>query len=80
MIRAAILRLPILFILYDIFIYFGMEMAQPLPPIRTILVQWLIALVVNDTLFYWTHRLMHHRWFYKLIHKKHHEFKVRSNG
>jgi hypothetical protein len=26
----------------------------------------------NDTFNYWTYRALHHRWFYKSIHKKHH--------
>lgn len=32
-----------------------------------------IALVVHDTWFYWTHRLMHHRRLFKLFHRVHHE-------
>lgn len=32
-----------------------------------------IAIVVHDTWFYWTHRLMHHRWLFKLFHRVHHE-------
>ncbi|MBV6499248.1 MAG: hypothetical protein CJBNEKGG_01700 [Prosthecobacter sp.] len=33
----------------------------------------LIAIVVHDTWFYWTHRLMHHRRLFRLFHKVHHE-------
>jgi len=32
-----------------------------------------IAIVVHDTWFYWTHRLMHHRPLFKLFHRVHHE-------
>jgi len=31
-------------------------------------------MIVEDTSFYWLHRLFHTPRFYKLIHKKHHEF------
>jgi|UniRef100_UPI00378372EA lathosterol oxidase len=32
-----------------------------------------IAIVVHDTWFYWTHRLMHHRRLFRLFHRVHHE-------
>ena len=32
-----------------------------------------IAIVVHDTWFYWTHRLMHHPRLFKLFHRVHHE-------
>lgn len=32
-----------------------------------------IAIIVHDTWFYWTHRLMHHRRLFRLFHKVHHE-------
>lgn len=31
-----------------------------------------VALVIHDTYFYWTHRLMHHRRLYRLFHRTHH--------
>jgi len=34
-----------------------------------------IFILVEDFLFYWSHRLLHHPKIYKHIHKKHHEFK-----
>lgn len=32
-----------------------------------------VAILVHDTWFYWTHRLMHHRRLFKLFHRVHHE-------
>ncbi|TXE09303.1 sterol desaturase family protein [Gelidibacter salicanalis] len=34
----------------------------------------LLMIVMHDTYFYWTHRLMHHRAFFKYVHKTHHSF------
>lgn len=31
-----------------------------------------VMVVVHDTYFYWTHRLMHHRWLYRTFHHTHH--------
>lgn len=34
----------------------------------------IIMVVLHDTYFYWTHRLLHHRLFFKNVHKTHHSF------
>ena len=31
-----------------------------------------VMIVVHDTYFYWTHRMMHHRWLYRTFHHTHH--------
>jgi sterol desaturase/sphingolipid hydroxylase (fatty acid hydroxylase superfamily) len=77
-IRSALVRIPFLFVLFDVFKFFKMEVYASIPPWPTVIRHWVIALAVNDTLFYWTHRLMHHRRLYKYSHKKHHEFRVRK--
>lgn len=33
---------------------------------------YVVVFFLHDTYFYWTHRLMHHRYFYKFFHKTHH--------
>ncbi len=33
-----------------------------------------IMIILHDTYFYWTHRLIHHRLFFKYVHKVHHTF------
>lgn len=35
-------------------------------------VSFLLAMVLHDTYFYWTHRLMHSRWLYRSFHSGHH--------
>lgn len=32
-----------------------------------------VAIIVHDTWFYWTHRMMHHRKLFRWFHKVHHE-------
>lgn len=36
------------------------------------LLSYVIVFFIHDTYFYWTHRLMHHKWFYNSFHKVHH--------
>ena len=31
-----------------------------------------VMIVMHDAYFYWTHRAMHHRWFYRWVHHTHH--------
>lgn len=33
----------------------------------------MITIVFHDFYFYWTHRLMHHKWLFKYVHRVHHE-------
>lgn len=61
---------------YPIFQSFGMSMTAPLPPIQIILRDFIVFIAVNDTMFYWAHRMLHHASIYKYIHKQHHEFKT----
>lgn len=49
--------------------------ADALPPL---LLQVLFAMFVNDTLYYWTHRLFHLPGLYALFHKRHHAFTAPS--
>lgn len=45
-----------------------------IPDVGTILLQISICIVLEDFLFYWSHRILHIPFFYKHIHKKHHQF------
>jgi len=74
----AFLVAPLLnyFIFYPLMkIYAKDDIFGPLPPWNELLLKLLIVALIEDTMFYWSHRLLHHRWVYKYIHKQHHEFK-----
>ena len=47
-----------------------------LPPLTETLVQIIIFVIIEDFVSYFTHRILHLPWFYRHVHKKHHEFKV----
>jgi sterol desaturase/sphingolipid hydroxylase (fatty acid hydroxylase superfamily) len=60
-------------------VYFGtVEMqtdVMKFPSSLELISQITFCMIVEDTVFYWTHRLMHTSYLYKNIHKKHHEYK-----
>ncbi len=68
------LLLPLQLCAQPIFIYFGILSDQLWPDPLTGLWQFLFFNFMEDTLFYWVHRLMHFPWFFKHIHEKHHRF------
>jgi sterol desaturase/sphingolipid hydroxylase (fatty acid hydroxylase superfamily) len=61
---------------FDLFKHFGMTVFGPIPGMHIIIRDFVCAVAVNDTLFYWAHRMLHHKSIYKYIHKQHHMFKV----
>jgi sterol desaturase/sphingolipid hydroxylase (fatty acid hydroxylase superfamily) len=64
----------ILYFAYDGFVYFGMTIHGEIPPLSLILRDYLVSIAINDTLFYWFHRLAHHPSIYKYVHKHHHRY------
>ncbi|CAF1290525.1 unnamed protein product [Rotaria sordida] len=63
-------------IFYYIFNYVGhVDIQGPRPPWSTILFQIGLFIVIQDTIFFWLHYLLHTPWLYKNIHKKHHIYK-----
>jgi sterol desaturase/sphingolipid hydroxylase (fatty acid hydroxylase superfamily) len=69
------LLLPvILYFAYPFFLSCGMSVTGPLPTVGTILRDMVVNVAVNDTMFYWCHRILHHPSIYKYIHKHHHRF------
>eukprot|EP00013_Stygamoeba_regulata_P020489 CAMPEP_0177658798 /NCGR_PEP_ID=MMETSP0447-20121125/17059_1 /TAXON_ID=0 /ORGANISM="Stygamoeba regulata, Strain BSH-02190019" /LENGTH=259 /DNA_ID=CAMNT_0019163541 /DNA_START=88 /DNA_END=864 /DNA_ORIENTATION=- len=56
--------------------YGGLHFSDELPSFSTAALHVFGCMVMEDCLFYWAHRTLHHPRIYKYIHKKHHEFKV----
>lgn len=72
------LLVPLLpYVLYEHAIAFHPTlMTDCVPGILTMLVQFVVAYLCTDTLFYWGHRALHVPVLYRWIHKQHHQFYV----
>lgn len=68
--------LPILMILFPFYQALGVFSTDKalLPDTWTLIWQLIVCCIVEDTLFYWSHRTLHHPSIYKFIHKIHHEY------
>jgi methylsterol monooxygenase len=52
----------------------GIPAVHVLPTFQEVLFQLMVLIIVEEIGFYYAHRMFHHRFFYKRIHKKHHEW------
>ena len=62
-------------VLYPLFLVSGGMMAAPWPGFFEVLVHLLICIFVNETVFYFSHRFLHNKKMFRLIHRKHHKFR-----
>ena len=70
-------RLVFLWYLYLLYSKMGMKWkASTLPSVAEVLGQLFISMMLDDTWFYWSHLLLHHKSIYKYIHKQHHNFVI----
>lgn len=64
----------VLYFAYPLFEHAGVSIDAPLPTLTHFGRDILINIFINDTLFYWAHRILHHPSIYQYIHKQHHRF------
>lgn len=63
-----------IYMIYPLFVSFGLQVYGPLPAWSTVIRDFVVSIALNDTLFYWAHRIFHHASIYKYIHKQHHRY------
>lgn len=63
------------FLVYGALRLRGVSFDAPLPPWWTVAWQLLAFAVVTDTSFYWMHRGLHRPWWFRRVHRQHHEFR-----
>jgi sterol desaturase/sphingolipid hydroxylase (fatty acid hydroxylase superfamily) len=67
--------LPSQILCYPLLKYIGLSTNDSdIPTIYGFIAQFILLNVVEDFIFYWVHRSMHHPYLYKNIHIKHHKF------
>ncbi len=53
----------------------GGELSAPWPSLPQMAWQLVACMLVQDTIFYWSHRTLHTKWLFKKVHRKHHDFR-----
>jgi sterol desaturase/sphingolipid hydroxylase (fatty acid hydroxylase superfamily) len=71
-----LLAQPIIaYYLYNLYTYFGTTINGNIPSFYTYFFQIMVCSLLNDVLFYFMHRILHHESIYFYIHKQHHEYR-----
>ncbi|TNE51186.1 MAG: fatty acid hydroxylase family protein [Deltaproteobacteria bacterium] len=73
-----VIQWPFLVAYYFLFLWAGMQFARPFPAWYVIALQFVVFMLIEDTLFYWVHRAFHHRSLFRRFHRLHHDFRVSS--
>lgn len=63
------------FVLYPAWSAMGGRSAAPLPSVFEVAWQLVACVLIQDTIFYWSHRALHRPRLYRAIHGKHHTFR-----
>ncbi|XP_046394002.1 fatty acid hydroxylase domain-containing protein 2 isoform X2 [Ischnura elegans] len=69
-----IVGLPFAYISLYLLKWRGLQPIRELPTFHWVLFEMAILILVEEIGFYYSHRFLHNRYLYKVIHKKHHEW------
>lgn len=63
------------FVFYPAWRAMGGTSGDPWPSLFTIAWQVLVCILLQDTMFYWSHRILHSPRLFRAVHRKHHDFR-----
>lgn len=69
-----VLGVPFMYITFLVMQWRGCSFGRELPTFHWVAVEMTAFVLVEEILFYYSHRLFHYSIFYRYIHKKHHEW------
>ncbi|KAG8231541.1 hypothetical protein J437_LFUL008082 [Ladona fulva] len=69
-----VVGLPFAYVSLWLMTYRGLQPIRELPTFHWVLFEMAILILVEEIGFYYSHRFLHNRYLYRVIHKKHHEW------
>ena len=63
------------FVLYPLFVWRGGTVSASIPEATEVLTDIAVCIFANETIFYFSHRLLHNKKLFRMIHRKHHTFR-----
>lgn len=69
-----VVYIPLSFLAHKALVWRGRPDLHILPDFQTVVIEFFFCAIVEELFFYYSHKMLHHKWIYKHIHKKHHEW------
>lgn len=69
-----VVSMPFMYVVFMVMKWRGCSFGPELPTFHWVLCELIVFTIVEEIMFYYFHRLLHHPKLYRHIHKKHHEW------